>query len=52
LVAENEKFKRLGHQGLKVNEDDIKSLVEACRKNKERFEMNLPYMKPISFWTK
>ena len=52
LVAENEKFKKLGHLGLKVNKSDVKSLVEACRKNKERFELNLPYMKPISFWRK
>lgn len=52
LFAENEKFKKLGHEGLKVNEDDVRSLVEAIRENKERFELNLPYMKPISFWKK
>lgn len=34
LVAENEKFKKLGHSGLKVNEEDIRKLVEACKQNK------------------
>lgn len=52
LVALNEKFKKLGHEGIKVNEEDIKKLVEACRKNKERFEINLSYIKPVSFWHK
>jgi len=51
-VAENEKFKKLGHEGLKVNEEDIRSLVEACRRNKERFGMNLEFMRPVSFWRK
>lgn len=52
LIALNDKFRKLGHEGTKVNEDDIKKLVEACRRNKERFETNLSYIKPISFWQK
>lgn len=38
LVAKNDKFKDLGHNGIHINPDDIKALVEVCRANKDKFE--------------
>lgn len=52
LQVKNEKFKKLGHNGLEINTADLKKLVEACKDNKERFENNIHYVKPISFWKK
>ena len=52
LKVKNDKFKDLGHKGLEINHDDLKKLVEACKANKERFEHNIHYVKPISFLKK
>lgn len=52
LKVKNDKFKDLGHKGLEINHEDLKKLVEACKINKERFENNIHYVKPISFWKK
>ena len=50
LIAKNDKFKKLGHKGIEINPTDLKKLVEACRENKERYDMNKGYIQPISFW--
>lgn len=52
LIVRNDKFKDMGHEGIKINENDLKELVEVCIENKERFEANLKYIKPVSFWKK
>ena len=52
LVARNEKFKKWGHDGLQINQEDLKKLVEVCKSNRDRFEMNKEFVKPISFWKK
>lgn len=40
LNVKNDKFKKLGLDGIQINEVDLRKLVEACRANKERFEKN------------
>ena len=50
LQAKNEKFKNLGHKGIEINTTDLRKLVEVCRENKERYEKNKAYIKPVSFW--
>lgn len=50
LKVKNDKFTNLGHKGVEINHTDLKKLVEACRANKERFENNKNFVKPISFW--
>lgn len=52
LKVINEKFKEMGHKGIFVNEEDLKKLVEVCRTHHDRWELNLPYIKPVSFWKK
>lgn len=31
LNVKNDKFKKLGYQGIHVNKDELRKLVEACR---------------------
>lgn len=42
----------MGHEGVEINSTDLKKLVEACKANKDRFEVNKQFVKPISFWKK
>ena len=52
LKVKNDNFKDLGYVGIEVNEADLRSLVEVCRKYPERFQQNSAFIKPISFWNK
>lgn len=50
MKVKNDNFKRLGYVGIEINAEDIKKLVETCRKYNDKFEKNLDYIKPISLW--
>lgn len=52
LKVVNQKFRDMGHQGIYVNEDHLKELVETCKQYPERWKINLPYIHPVSFWQK
>lgn len=53
LKVKNDNFKQIGHSSaIDINHDDIRKLVQICKDNRNRFESNKEYVKPISFWKK
>ena len=52
LNVKNDKFKKLGYEGIEINAEDIRELVEVCREHRHMFEKNKESIMPVSFWQK